>query len=355
MSWQEAGIEHKSLAGTLVATVRCQFQNRQQLRGILADVAQAIPAGDIVGPGFCIFQFVSSITEGFDGEVGFPVCHTVEKTGVSSRVLPAMEVLSLVHRGPADRIRETYATLYGRAAQHGLISDEFMREIYLDANNPEGNQIEVQFVLHDWMRLLDRHVRRLLGDEAGQGVMRSSGDISLESPLDERFCWVKGAVERLDGIADAQQKYDAVSSCAHVFPRGQIEKLRVAYERARAEVDDPLAAVDAVLEFMATDPGWGERPRREGRTIYSSKKPRDPARFEAAETRVDKAKAYCFCPIIRNHLDEGMPTTFCYCGAGWYRQQWEGALGKPVRVDIVESLLKGDERCTFAIHLPADL
>jgi hypothetical protein len=27
----------------------------------------------------------------------------------------------------------------------------------------------------------------------------------------------------------------------------------------------------------------------------------------------------------------------------------------PPRVEIVESLLKGDARCTFAIHLPEDL
>lgn len=92
-----------------------------------------------------------------------------------------------------------------------------------------------------------------------------------------------------------------------------------------------------------------------GRTLYSSKKPRDPAKFEAATSKAEKARAYCFCPIIRNHLDGGMPTTFCYCGAGWYRQQWEGAVGKPVRIEIVESLLQGDDRCTFAIHLPNDL
>jgi len=50
-----------------------------------------------------------------------------------------------------------------------------------------------------------------------------------------------------------------------------------------------------------------------------------------------------------------MPPTFCYCGAGWYRQQWEGAVGKPVQIEIVDSLLKGDDRCTFAIRLPDEL
>ncbi len=355
MSLQEAGIEYKSLADTLVATVRCQFQNRSQLHTILADAARAIPAGSMSGPAFCIFQFVSSVREGFDGEAGFPVSRPVDTAEVHSRVLPAMDVLSLTHRGPVERIKETVATLYGRAAQHGLVSDEFMREVYLDSDSPEGNEIEVQFVLHDWIGLLGRHAYRVLGDEATRDVMRGSGEISLESTAVDRFCWVKGAMERLDGVTDALQEYDVVSSCAHVFPSRQIEKLRLAYESARARADDPLEAVDAVLHLMSADPCWGERPRREGRVIYSCKKPRDPQSLEAAANRAEKRRAYCFCPIIRNHLDEGMPATFCYCGSGWYRRQWEGAVGKPVRIDIVESLLKGDDRCTFAIHLPDDL
>ncbi len=355
MTLAEAGIVHKNTGDILVATRRCQFQNRAQLRAILADVARQIPAGSVAGPAFCIFQFVSSVQDGFEGDVGFPVSRRVEADEVSSRVLPSMQVLSLVHQGPVQRLRESVATLYGRAARQGIISDECMREVYLDADNPEGNAIEVQFVVHDWTGLLERHVRRVLGDEAGREVMRGGEALSYESALDERFAWVKGAVQRLDGVADAHQKYDAVSSCAHVFPSAQIAKLRSVYQRARAEVDDPMKAVDAVLGFMAADPCWGERPLREGRVIYSTKKPRDPKGFDAATSRAERRKAYCFCPLIRNHLDAGMPITFCYCGAGWYRQQWEGAVDKPVQIEIVESLLQGDERCTFAIRLPDDL
>jgi effector-binding domain-containing protein len=355
MSLQEAGIEHKSLGATLVATARCEFHNRSELRTILADVARAVPSECVVGPAFCIFQFVTSVRDGFDGEAGWPVSRPVESAEVHSRVLPGTEVLSLTHHGPVERIRETVATLYSRGYQHGLVSDEFMREVYLDSDNPEGHEIEVQFVVHDWIGLLGQHACRVLGAEASREVMRGSGTLSLESTLGERFSWVKGAMERLDGTAGEQQKYDTVSSCAHVFPARQIEKLRLANEGARASGDDPLQAVDAVLDWMAADPCWGERPRREGRVIYSSKKPREPQAHKAATNTADRRRAYCFCPIIRSHLDEGMSPTFCYCGSGWYRRQWEGALGKPVRIDIVESLLKGDDRCTFAIHLPDDL
>jgi len=35
---------------------------------------------------------------------------------------------------------------------------------------------------------------------------------------------------------------------------------------------------------------------------------------------------------------------------------WETILGRsPIRVDVVESVLRGDNRCVFAIHLPEEL
>ncbi len=90
-------------------------------------------------------------------------------------------------------------------------------------------------------------------------------------------------------------------------------------------------------------------------TIYTSKKPRDPKKHEAAKDDVERRKAYCYCPLVRDHIDQGMPANFCYCGAGWFRQQWETAIGKPVTVEIVKSVLKGDDVCQFAVHLPEDL
>ena len=64
---------------------------------------------------------------------------------------------------------------------------------------------------------------------------------------------------------------------------------------------------------------------------------------------------HCFCPTVRNRLGHGMPAAFCYCGAGRYRQQWEGALGRAVRIDILESVLVSDDVCQFRVQLPEDV
>jgi hypothetical protein len=266
-----------------------------------------------------------------------------------------MQVLSLVHTGPVESLRDSLLKLYGFASEHGVISDEFRQEVYLDADNPEGNQIELHFVIHDWNGLLDRNLTRVLGEESRQEVMTGSEALSVGSSIPERFEWTKGMVQKLDTMADDDQRYEIFSRCAHVFPKSQIAKLGVVFEETRSQTGDPWRAVDAVIDFMIADPGWGVQPVRQGTTIYASKNPRNPEGYAQAQTDAERKRAYCFCPLIRDHLDSGMSDTFCYCSAGWERQQWEGAIGRPVRVDVVRSLLKGNNLCEFAIHLPEDL
>lgn len=356
MSLKELGMEHKTFEDTLVATVRSTIKKREELYPIINRVAQSVPRECIEGPAFCIYRFISSIEDGFDVEVGVPVARTVETSEVKTRVLTGMEVLSLVHEGPRDALRESYGRLYGYAAEHGLISDEFSREVYLDLDDLESGQVELQFVLHDWRDLFDRNLDRVLGEEIKRTFVQGSGELSIESTVDERFEWVKAAMERLDGLATEEQKYEIISRCAHVFPQEPIEKLTVVYQDARANVDDPLLAIDAVLDFMDKDPAWVRRPVREGNVIYATKNPRDVKGYAEAETEAEKRRAYCFCPLVRDHLEGGeMSGTFCYCSSGWERQQWEGAIGRPVRVKIVKSLLQGDDCCQFAIQLPDDL
>ena len=209
-------------------------------------------------------------------------------------------------------------------------------------------------MIHPWEKLLDGHLLRVLGEEDAIQISSGREALTVSSTLAERFDWVCGAVTKLDNTASEGEKYEVLSRCAHVFPAGQISKLREVYLEAKEQRGNMLDAVDAVIDFMAEDPGWGERPRRDGYTIFSSKNPRDPAGYEKAESPEEKKKAYCFCPLIRENLGAGMPAAFCYCGAGWYRQQWEGAIGGQVKVEIVRSLLIGDDQCEFAITLPEE-
>jgi effector-binding domain-containing protein len=356
MSLRKSGIEHGKYSETLVATIRFVLKERKELRSALDELRREIPEEKITGPAFCIYHFVTSVEDGSDVEVGFPVAQAVETDRIKTRMLPAMEVLSLVHTGSPEELGESYGRLFGCVSdQHGVISDEFCREVYIDSDDPDGDTIKLQFVIHDWSDLFFRNLHRVLGEEAALEVMKDGEKLTPDSTVNDRFHWTREAMEILDDMADEDQKYDILSSCAHIFPKEQIGKLRSVYEEEKKRTGQPLKGVDAVIEFMGKDPGWGEQPIREGNIIYSSKNPRNPGGYDEAETADERKRAYCFCPLVRNNLDAGMPDIFCYCGSGWYRQQWEGAIGKPVRIEIVESILRGNDVCRFAIHLPDEM
>ena len=140
-----------------------------------------------------------------------------------------------------------------------------------------------------------------------------------------------------------------VSHCAHVFPQERIEHLRLIYQRGQ---------FDDILREMYTDDFWYEKPVRRGNVLYMRKNPFNPEGYENAATPAERRRAYCHCPFVHPYLDEipaKLSPTFCYCGAGWYRRLWEGVLGQPVKIEHVETLLRGNDQCTLTITLPLEL
>jgi hypothetical protein len=298
---------------------------------------------------------VSSVSEGYDVSAGFPITGEMDAGEFDVYKLPSMEVLALVHSGPTSELGSTYGELFGAASKHGIISDEFCREVFVKDDDPEGDAIEIQLVIHDWDKLLEENIDRVLGAEDRSIIMKGADSLTLDSTAQDRCLWGIGMMARLCERADDSQVYDILSSCAHIFPAEPIERARLEYERVRAEGRDGFAAVDAAIAFMRQDGAWGEAPYREGSVIFASKSPRDPKRYEEATSEAERRRAACFCPVIRDNLEMGMPVTYCYCGSGWYRRQWEGITGRPVYVQIIKSLLQGDDHCEFAVHLPGDL
>ena len=99
MSLTNPEIRHKRVEEMQVAKRRIHAKSRKEIWETLLDVKGHLPDGTIAGPGFCIIQFVTSVREGYDAEVGFPVTRAVDAEEVKTRTLRAVDVLSLVHRG----------------------------------------------------------------------------------------------------------------------------------------------------------------------------------------------------------------------------------------------------------------
>ena len=109
-----------------------------------------------------------------------------------------------------------------------------------------------------------------------------------------------------------------------------------------------------VLEYVKADP-YIESGVREGVKIIVKKIPHMAKEYLAEEDAQQKRYYYCHCPWVKEALrGSGKPVSsvFCNCSAGFYRAYWEIVFNQPVRVDLLESLLKGDSICKFAVHIP---
>lgn len=58
----------------------------------------------------------------------------------------------------------------------------------------------------------------------------------------------------------------------------------------------------------------------------------------------------CYCGAVNKTKTRFSPT-YCHCSCGWYRQLFESLLNRPVRVELLGSIIQGNDSCRFKIHI----
>jgi hypothetical protein len=59
----------------------------------------------------------------------------------------------------------------------------------------------------------------------------------------------------------------------------------------------------------------------------------------------------CFCGQVKQTQKPFSSLTYCHCSTGWYQQLFETALGRPVEIEILQSIICGAKTCEFVIHI----
>ena len=218
-----------------------------------------------------------------------------------------------------------------------------------------------------WRKELSDYLDRLTSKKIRQEIILDDLDPDDIYRIEENISWTRGCLERMDHILDEGTMRDVLTSCAHIMPEDRISKMRDFYRRT--------GDIDAVMEFwqadflenlkrwvdplqdewskVILDEHWGEVGVREGNTIHAIKIPADMKGYFEAKDDIQRRRAYCHCARIRDCIgtEEGMPPIYCYCGAGFYKSNWERVLERPVRVEVLRSVMQGDDLCQIAIHL----
>jgi hypothetical protein len=110
-----------------------------------------------------------------------------------------------------------------------------------------------------------------------------------------------------------------------------------------------------VLDYVRNTPTC-QNGVREGNIIYVTKIPYMAKQYLNEKNERMKRYYYCHCPWVREAIKSGIDISpnFCYCSAAFEKRPWDVIFDQSVKADVIETVLKGDLICRFAIHIPEE-
>jgi hypothetical protein len=226
---------------------------------------------------------------------------------------------------------------------------------------------------------LHRLVAERFGAAVRDEVFAGIGVVPFGTPTPEKPAMFQPVITRLEVKVGKQACADFLSSSLRDLPDEYFLEEREKFRQAGGidaylvrRKEDFIAALEVclrenrpffaqpvtqeVIDYVRSEPEMGGG-RREGAIVYEVKIPFMTADFLAETDPVRRRYLYCHCPWARETIKGGgvhPAETFCNCSGGFHKKPFEAAFGKPIKVDVLESVLLGGDRCRFAIHLPAE-
>jgi hypothetical protein len=139
--------------------------------------------------------------------------------------------------------------------------------------------------------------------------------------------------------------------------------LKKMHEEAVAELDEHAKSGKVWYESTIT-PETVEYVRgnqevlaavRDGDYLYMTKFPYAPRDWMEATDPTMKRFYACHCPLARAAIlkgDPDIPLDWCYCSGGFNKMKFDVVFGEPTEVEVLKSVLAGDDICRFRVRIP---
>jgi hypothetical protein len=135
--------------------------------------------------------------------------------------------------------------------------------------------------------------------------------------------WLTDLTAAMDTQLDEPTKIRLMSACGV----GCFKRFKFKQDIAAEGKSDPDKLIAALKKNFEV---W-----REGKMVH---------------VRYGEVSQGCYCPAAKYR--EARPNDFhCYCTRATHEAIWETALGKPVKIDILETVRRGGKTCHFLVHL----
>jgi len=189
---------------------------------------------------------------------------------------------------------------------------------------------------HGMIESLEHCIDMFSGEAVRKSVMEGSEKITEKTDKKKIAIFVKKAMERLDATVDEETRFKIMVNCGYACAKVN----RRAVDRFVAR-RNKFETLDEFLDAEQKKPSIGTRLERHGEIVYQFYTPQSYRR-----------PVRCYCGLLRGlPVDEKVSLTYCYCSKGFVEKVWEAILGKPVKVDLLQSVVSGAKECKFVIHL----
>jgi len=159
-----------------------------------------------------------------------------------------------------------------------------------------------------------------LASRGGKAMTESDEKPAEDKTQSFRHAWIRSLMGQMDAQMEESPKKALMESCGRECAKRGAVKMA---EPFKGNVDGMLAELEKHL--------GKDHAVREG---------------DHAFLQYDQ----CYCPMVAG-MEEKLSGTWCQCSRGWVLEMFETAAGKPVKVELLQSIMKGDPVCRFRINL----
>ncbi len=239
----------------------------------------------------------------------------------------------------------------------------------IDLNHTQGFIAMTNDFERTWQEKLRRAIVGVGGEKLANSVLLGGERLSDGSPRLEVIDWTNQALKMLEKEVSNDTIRELLPTCACRYPREVLLDLHQRYVQ-NGDIPEIHACLQAefrsflkgALDLNESEvgrvlsAGWGVAGRLDGNRIIATKIPKS-GNLKAYLAEADpqrRRELYCHCPRVREaiRLQASVDSNYCYCGAGFYKDIWETIVGEPVAIEVLSSVLRGDELCSVAITLP---
>jgi hypothetical protein len=250
------------------------------------------------------------------------------------------------------------------------------RYFYITGNKPGYIYLVSVINARGILPELEKRVALIAGEEARAKVFKGVEELPLGTPPKGWPALTKRVVERLEELPRETCR-KALAGNLHRVPASAFKEQKALFKKCKG-IDEYLEKVHAravaeLEEHSKSGRLWYEQEitpevvelvrgnqemlagMRHGGKIYMTKIPYAPKDWLVERSPVRKRYLACHCPLARESILSGkdrVPGTWCYCSAGFEKFPLEVVLGQGLKVEVLESVLSGGDRCRFAITMP---